>query len=502
MKPNLCSASWFVAFLILAACSGSGAASNLKLISIAVTPVNLPIAVGATQTLTVIGTYSNASTTRLTSGLIFASDNTTVATVSGAGSVTAVTNGTAHVTVTDTAASLQATPVTVTVTAAPTTNTLPVSVDKGPFALFQRYVIAANILYATVTLCTPGSSTACQVIDHVVVDTGSIGVEILQTVLSGAAALEPESVNGAPLRECVAYADGYSWGSMVTADVQLGGRTVAALPVHLIGDPAAGTAPASCSSGAGPVENTASAFGANGVLGVGNFLQDCGALCASNALSQSYYACPASGCVPTVVPLAEQLTNPVGALGTDNNGIVISLPPATETGQESVVGSLYFGINTRGDNALGGASLLTVDPNNGTFTTAFNGQMLNGSVIDSGSTAYFFYDPSIATCASPDQLYYCPATSGGSATTVSLSGTLQGANGVTAVQPFTIGNANLLFGSGNIISAFPTLGGPNGRMGGAISGFDWGLPFFYGRPVFVLFEQNSIGSVTGPAVGF
>ena len=28
------------------------------------------------------------------------------------------------------------------------------------------------------------------------------------------------------------------------------------------------------------------------------------------------------------------------------------------------------------------------------------------------------------------------------------------------------------------------------------------LPFFYGRSVFVLFESRSLGSTTGPAVGF
>jgi hypothetical protein len=35
-----------------------------------------------------------------------------------------------------------------------------------------------------------------------------------------------------------------------------------------------------------------------------------------------------------------------------------------------------------------------------------------------------------------------------------------------------------------------------------VGGFDWGLPFFYGRSVFVLFESHTAGAITGPAVGF
>src|SRR5579862_3009903 len=66
-------------------------------------------------------------------------------------------------------------------------NTLPVVVDAGPSGLVAQNIVAANTLYATVTICTPGSTSACQTIDHVQVDTGSIGLRIIQEAMSGTA---------------------------------------------------------------------------------------------------------------------------------------------------------------------------------------------------------------------------------------------------------------------------------------------------------------------------
>src|SRR5512136_775545 len=70
---------------------------------------------------------------------------------------------------------------------APLPNTLAVTIDQGPMALTSAGYAAANTLYASVTLCTPGSASACQTIDHLQVDTGSVGLEVLAEVLNGAA---------------------------------------------------------------------------------------------------------------------------------------------------------------------------------------------------------------------------------------------------------------------------------------------------------------------------
>src|SRR5271165_2913332 len=61
------------------------------------------------------------------------------------------------------------------------TNEVSVIVDSGPDAAQSP---TQNTLYVTVTICMPGSTTECQSIDHVQVDTGSVGVRILGSVLN------------------------------------------------------------------------------------------------------------------------------------------------------------------------------------------------------------------------------------------------------------------------------------------------------------------------------
>lgn len=495
-----------LAALLVGACGGGSGPANpnsqATLTSIAAAPISLSLSVGATHALTVTGTYTDASTSTLTTGLGFSSSAAGIATVDASGIVTGVAAGTAQITVTYPAAGLSAALVSVTISGSSATNTLTVVVDQGPAALAAAGYAATNTLFASATICTPGSTSACQTIDHLQIDTGSTGIQILSEALTGAASAAPVSVNGAPLRECVQFADGYSWGSVVIADVQLGGRTIASLPIHLIGDAPAGAAPSSCSSGAGPPEDTVATFGANGVIGVGNFLQDCGAYCATPpAPTAAYYACSNSGCVPTTVPVDQQLQNPVGTLAADNNGVMIALPAVSAPGTVSVSGTLYFGIDTESNNALGSAALLTVDPTSGSLVTNFNGAALTGSIIDSGSNAYFFNDASILACAD-NTSFYCPVDGGGAPTSVDFSATIQGLNGVTASAPFTVGNADALFGAGTTLTAFPTLAGPNGSVGGSITGFDWGMPFFFNRSVYVLFETHSAAGTAGPAVGF
>ncbi|HVC01888.1 MAG TPA: DUF3443 family protein [Steroidobacteraceae bacterium] len=491
------------AMLLVAACGGgSGSTGAVTLVSIAAAPKSISLNVGATQVLSVTGTYSNGAMASVTTGLGFSSSATGVATVDASGVVAGVAPGTAQIDVTDGMGGFSAAPVTVAVLASSAANSLPVVVDQGPAVLVASGQTATNTLFASATICTPGSASACQTIDHLQIDTGSTGIQILSAVLTGAATTTPASVNGAPLRECVQFADGYTWGSVVIADVQLGGRTIASLPIHLIGDAAAGTAPSSCSTGAGPAENTVAAFGANGLIGVGNFLQDCGAYCATPpAPSAAYYACPSSGCLPTTLAVTQQVQNPVAMLAADNNGIVIGLPSVGAPGAASVSGTLYFGVGTQADNAPSSAAFLTVDPATGTLITNFGGAALTGSVIDSGSNAYFFNDSSIAVCAI-NSSFFCPVDGSGAPTNLALTATLQGINGVTAAAPFTIGNANSLFGAGANLTAFPTLGGPNGSVGGSITGFDWGLPFFFSRSVYILFEAHTAAATAGPAIGF
>lgn len=385
--------------------------------------------------------------------------------------------------------------------------------------LTNQNIDAANLLFATVKICTAGSTTACQTIDHMQVDTGSWGVVVMHDALTGGAVPTPQTIGTGPvnfLRECLQYADGYVWGSTATVDVTIGTRTLLSLPINVGGDSAAGTAPAGC-SGSMTAENSVATFGANGIIGIGYFLNDCPD-CVANALPAAYYACPtagdSTGCMPTAVPLSQQLTNPVGAMSADNNGVVVDLPAAIAGGQASLAGTLYFGIGTLSNNTVtNGAVFYLVQPSGAaaqTLTTNFpdasasSGTMvLTGSIIDSGSNAIYADmssgGNSLPLCASPNQAFYCPLAD------VNFMGTTIEAYDGSALStaiPFTVGNAVNLFaqtGPTGPFAVLPTLGGP---YGGA--SFDWGLPFFYGRRVYVLFDgKPATGTtVTGPAVGF
>ena len=75
-------------------------------------------------------------------------------------------------------------------------------------------------------------------------------------------------------------------------------------------------------------------LGANAILGIGLFRQDCGPACAfvGSSYPGLYYACPATGCQPAAVSLANQLQNPVALFSRDNNGVVIQLPAGRPAG--------------------------------------------------------------------------------------------------------------------------------------------------------------------------
>src|SRR5439155_124561 len=238
----------------------------------------------------------------------------------------------------------------------------------------------------SVTLCAPGSSSNCQTIDHIQVDTGSAGLRIIGSVLSSTLSL-PQQVDAAgnPLAECAQFVDGYTWGAVRVADLHIAGEQASSTPIQVIGDASFPTVPFSCSS-SGPAENTVQSFGANGLLGVGVFLQDCGSACAQAAVPGTYYVCPAVNCQPTAVALAKQLQNPVALFSADNNGVILQLPSVPAAGAATATGSLIFGIGTQSDNGLGGATVLGVNPSTGNIVTTFNNQTYTNSYIDGGAS--------------------------------------------------------------------------------------------------------------------
>jgi hypothetical protein len=376
---------------------------------------------------------------------------------------------------------------------APTNNTASVIVDSGPSSN------SVNTLFTSVTVCMPGSTTSCQTIDHIQVDTGSYGLRLLAPVLTSAMAGLPVEMlaTGGSLTECTQFVDGFSWGPVVTADIQIAGETAHAVPVQVIGDPRFTNIPTECSGTGGTEEDTVSSFGANGILGIGPFESDCGDC--DTVTHGLYFAC-ATSCTDTTVPVNMQVPNPVTHFAADNNGSIIVLPSVAAAGASNVMGSLIFGIDTQTDNASGAQTVLNVD-DNAELAMTFMGTTFANSFIDSGSNGIYFTDSSIITCTAPtndptSQIvnFYCPASP------ADLSVSIQGANaGQTANDVmFTVGNAEIMLT--NDFDAFPQLAGtiPPGNAGT----FDYGLSFFYGKRVAVAVQGAMTKAGTGPYIAF
>ncbi len=245
--------------------------------------------------------------------------------------------------------------------------------------------------------------------------------------------------------------------------------------------PAPGGVPAACKTGA-PLAKTPQQENFNGILGVG-LLQHDGSF-------TDYFACTASSCGAIAAPpAAQQVQNPVPLLPADNNGVMLSLPLLASGGSPPLSGRLLFGINTRPNNQVpAGYRAFTANPSTLTFTTRFGGAAAFDSFIDSGSNGLFFHDSGLALCSSPPPSWYCPAA------LTELSAITTGSDGLNSrTKYFLINNAYGLFLTGN--SAFSDLGADLGAGSGF---FDWGLPFFFGRQIFVGIAGQSIGGVAEP----
>ncbi|MFL9902971.1 DUF3443 domain-containing protein [Paraburkholderia fungorum] len=371
--------------------------------------------------------------------------------------------------------------------AATAANTVPITVGQGVNGVI-------NIPTVSVKICAPGSTSNCQIINNIQVDTGSFGLRVVGSAISASLlqALPVSTVtgSGAQLAECATFADGFTWGTVRTATVAIGGETTtSAIPLQIIGDKDASTVPArGCSSGS--AENTVGDLGANGILGIGTAPNDCGATCADPASAanfSNYFSCPnGTSCVRTAVPLNQQVANPVANFAVDNNGVIVQMPSVPDTGAPSATGTLVFGIGTQSNNALAASQTFTTDAFGDLNNSVYNGTTVQ-AFFDSGSNGYFFADNSLPLCSSNFAGFYCPS----SAQTRSI--TLAGVSSTKVSVSIGIMNAATLF-SNTSNFAFNDLAG---QIGGN-SSFDLGLPFFYGRHLYYGFATSS----QAPYVGF
>jgi hypothetical protein len=386
-------------------------------------------------------------------------------------------------------------------------NVQPISVNGGPVA----GTVYPNAAYTTIQLCLPGTIT-CQSIDGILVDTGSVGLRIVSSAVPG---LPPVTTDdGNAVSECVQLQDQtYLWGAVVAADVRINGEVARSIPIHALSAPGGAAVPSECSdSGVRTNAGTQQGIRANGILGVGFQPQDCGYFCDPTITPivdptvppviiqpppVTYFSCSGGACNKTNLSYVRQVTNPVVLFAKDNNGVLLQLPSLSGA-TATLDGLMTFGIGTQINNPLGNAAVFTLSPN-GTFTSnlAPTGQSLTSSVINSGSDAFYFPDDSIPVCSGGDS-FFCPPSS------MQVTSLQVGANGTQGTIVFNVENADTLFSSNPGAAAFSNLAGSSGSgscLGGAgACTFNWGLPFFYGRAVFVAISGRTVphGAPTAP----
>lgn len=357
------------------------------------------------------------------------------------------------------------------------TNVLTINVKQGPKTGL------VNPPFVTITVCAPGTST-CDTVSNVIVDTASVGLRVLASAvpnsLSALTRIQLASSNY--LGVCGQFLSGYTWGTGRLADITMSGETASSVPIEVIADSAAGSAPSGCSSTGTTAYTSAATLGGNAILGVGTQMQDCGSSCASTP-SSYYFGCSSTtACTSpstTAVPVAQQMTNPVSKFTTDNNGVIIELPVISDSGAATATGAMVFGIGTRSNNALGSATVVQTD-SAFNFKVTYNGTTNTSAFVDTGSSVYFFDDTSIPTCtASGYSSFFCPTST--VSRSVTFASNLSGQTG-TYSSTVNIANAVSTVGSKSYY-AFNDLGVQQSNM------MDFGLPFFYGKNVFVKMES-------------
>lgn len=353
-------------------------------------------------------------------------------------------------------------------------NVLPLTVKPGPY---NSYL---NGGFTYLLICAPGTFS-CQTVKANLVDTGSFGLRVFAQAKQ--IYLPPvTNAGGGNVAECTPFASFSAWGGVKYADIYMAGEPPArSVPIQVIGSPGLAV-PASCSA-TGPLITSPSQIGFNGLLGVGVFAQDCGPSCTPGGGGNPgwYYSCFGSSCTQSTAAMNEQVTNPVAMMPQDNQGVLVQLPAISSGGLPKVSGSLILGINSESNNGLGGTKVLDTD-GFGEVKTNFNNQWIPG-FFDTGSNGLFFDDPSIPLCANGTggSGWYCPT----------LPMVLAAINASSPsfvpskISGFTVDNATLLFQSFN--SGYNDLAAPLGS-----AQFDWGLPFFFGRSVYVGIYQPNV----------
>ncbi|MDQ5922225.1 MAG: hypothetical protein QG673_2284 [Pseudomonadota bacterium] len=324
-----------------------------------------------------------------------------------------------------------------------------------------------------------------QVIDHVLLDTGSSGFKVLKSQLNSSLTFSsilqgnnPES----PISSCVTYGSGYMFGSNNLAGLQIGGQRADNVPIQIINDGSQSSVPDNCSSN-GRFANLLQTSGARGILGVNPMTFE-----SNSTLQNLIYVQTSSGFVNIVESSVQTLNvNPLSLLMQNNNGLIISYPKVSKNSTISIYGTMVMGLNTTSNNVIP-STIQSVrgNPNTnlGYFDVNENGWPVSG-IFDSGTDTLALGGYNIPVC---NDSSFCPSSpvtfstivsnydGGESSYIMQTVSSVQGLGGY-AVLPYW--GTRLLPSSGLAV---------------------YGLPFFYGRNVYLGFYDS--GTSTTPTWGY
>ena len=253
--------------------------------------------------------------------------------------------------------------------------------------------------FGAIKVCVPGSTTKCQIISGLLIDTGSFGLRIFSQALSvhlpvqtSGADRSPSARSSARSRSGTGRDGRRDDGRRADDSEPAGANHQSELPRRrspprkLQPDrPAVCTEPAAVELQRHPRR---------------------GAAAVRRRAATIYYTCSATNCAPTTQPLDLQVQNPVALLPVDNNGVLLKFPLPPTNGASRLTGQLIFGVNTQANNMIpDGFKVYTANAQLNFITTFQN--VPTAGFIDSGSNGYFYDNPYLPLC--PGSRWYCPA---------------------------------------------------------------------------------------------
>ena len=352
------------------------------------------------------------------------------------------------------------------------TNRIPVTVGGG---MEGKSLSPANINLPTVSarICLRDVLERCFTVRKLLLDTGSSGLRIFPSAIPPGVApstVLPQTANRTSLWECLPFGTAHLWGRVVPADVTLGtGRAIRDLPVQFA-EKSSFAPPPPC--GRGTEGESPSISDIDGILGVSPVRFDGGI----------YFKCSDHGCRPDAPSPREAIVNPVMRDEKDNNGIVLRFPEIPKNGRGPIIGELLLGVGTARDNRLPqGVRFFSMD-GNGFFRakTGRSSRLFYGR-LDTGTTALVLPDQKIPACSPPLSHLACPDRE----TFVSVF--IPDTRGRQRRFPILVGNAETRLRehrsvAGDILYFSPETSSPP---------FILGMPFFFGKNLFILYPPAS-----------